>query len=378
MTPNNTSSSRSRTTLEKATFLLLFFILSFYALIEVREFLYPLCLAILFAFLIYPLASFLEINGIHRIIANLVSIISLLLIFSGAVFVLVRQLDVFLNDIPTLKSQAITNLRTVENSIRELFGEFYTIEEGWLSHNLSNALESGGEELRRIFAATTGTVARLALLPVYMFFFLFYRDKVVVFIKMLVPVERHGEADKTISEISAMVRSYMIGVFTVVFVLCFLNSIGLLIVGVRYAILLGILSAIMNFIPYFGTLIGGAIPLTVALLTESDPRYAVGVLILFVIIQFTENNILTPNITGGSVNINPLTTILGVIVAGLVWGLPGMFIVIPAMGTIRILMKHSPTLQPYAYLIGVEGMEHHRVSLGKIRRYFRRRLKGKY
>ncbi|HAA16705.1 MAG TPA: AI-2E family transporter [Cytophagales bacterium] len=374
----DTQPNTRRTPLERATFLLLFLILSVYALVEVADFLYPICLAVLFAFLIHPLASFLEINGIHRILANLVSILTLLLILTGAIFVLYQQVDVFINDVPTLKTQARSNLLSLESAIRDTFGEFYTIEEGWLSHNITFVIESGSQQLRSIFATTTGAAARLALLPVYMFFLLFYRDKFIIFIKMLVPKEKHEDADYTIQEISAMVRSYMVGVFTVVFVLCFLNTIGLLIVGVKYAILLGILSAIMNFIPYFGTLIGGAIPLTVALLTESSPRYAVGVLILFVIIQFTENNILTPNITGGSVNINPFTTILSVIVAGLLWGLPGMFIVIPFMGTLRILMKHSPRLQPVAYLIGVEGMEHHRLSISKIRTYFRRRLRGKY
>ncbi|MEL6534341.1 MAG: AI-2E family transporter [Bacteroidota bacterium] len=376
--PSSDPQPNRRTPLERATFLLLFLILSGYALVVVADFLYPICLAVLFAFLIHPLASFLEINGIHRILANLVSILTLLLILTGAIFVLYQQVDVFINDVPTLKTQARSNLLAVESTIRDTFGEFYSIEEGWLSHNITSAIESGSEQLRSIFATTTGAVARLALLPVYMFFLLFYRDKFVIFIKMLVPKEKHEEADLTIMEISAMVRSYMVGVFTVVFVLCFLNSIGLLIVGIKYAVLLGILSAIMNFIPYFGTLIGGAIPLTVAILTESSPRYAVGVLILFVIIQFTENNILTPNITGGSVNINPFTTILSVIVAGLLWGLPGMFIVIPFMGTLRILMKQSPRLQPVAYLIGVEGMENHRLSITKIRTFFRRRLRGKY
>ena len=370
--------ARQRTPLEKATFMLLFSILAIFALRETADFLYPICLAILFAFLIYPLASFLELNGIHRIAANLVSILMLIFIFTGGIFVLYRQIDVFINDIPTLKSQASQNIRSLENVLRGYLGDFYSIEEGWLNRNITSAIESGGNQLRGIFATTTGAIARLLLLPVYMFFLLFYRDKFVSFIKMIVPQRMHPQAESSIREISGMMRSYMVGVFTVVFVLCFLNSIGLLIVGVRYAILLGILSAIMNFIPYFGTLIGGAIPLLVALLTESSPRYAVGVLILFAIIQFTENNILTPNITGGSVNINPFVTILSVIVAGLLWGLPGMFIVIPFMGTLRILMQHNPQLQPFAYLIGTEGTEDHRLSIGKARRFITRRLRGKY
>jgi predicted PurR-regulated permease PerM len=136
-------------------------------------------------------------------------------------------------------------------------------------------------------------------------------------------------------------------------ILIILNSIGLLIVGVKYAIMFGILSALMNIIPYFGTLIGAAIPLSYTLLS-GEPEKALGVLILFAIIQFTENNILTPNITGGSVQINPFFTILSIVLGGMVWGIPGMLVSVPLMGAIKIIFENIEPLHPYAYLIGIQ------------------------
>src|SRR5690606_37579976 len=160
---------------------------------------------------------------------------------------------------------------------------------------ISNAFTQGGETFQRIFTATTTTIIKIGLLPVFVFFLLYCRNKYKDFILKLTDKEKHEKTDKVIKEISNVTQRYMSGMTVVVFILCFLNSFVLMIVGLKYALLLGILSALMNYIPNFGTLIGGTIPLTVALVTESSPRYALGVIILFMIIQFTENNILTPN-----------------------------------------------------------------------------------
>lgn len=148
-----------------------------------------------------------------------------------------------------------------------------------------------------------------------------------------------------------MVQRYIGGVFIVVLVLSVLNSFGLYVVGIKYPIVFGLISAFFNFIPYFGTWIGAAIPLLFTLLTGDSIQLALGVLILFAIIQFTENNILTPNITGGYVDINPLITILSIIVGGMVWGIVGMIVVLPVVATIKIVSEHTPSMQAIAYLI---------------------------
>jgi predicted PurR-regulated permease PerM len=126
------------------------------------------------------------------------------------------------------------------------------------------------------------------------------------------------------------------------------------IVGVKYAILFGIISALFNLIPYFGTWIGASIPFTFALLTGDSPQLALGVLLLFVIIQFTENNILTPNITGSYVNLNPFVTILLIIIGGTVWGIIGMFVVVPVAAMLKIIFDHSRSMKSLGYLIGAD------------------------
>jgi predicted PurR-regulated permease PerM len=128
----------------------------------------------------------------------------------------------------------------------------------------------------------------------------------------------------------------------------------------------------MNLIPYFGTLIGGSIPLAFTLFSDT-PEKALGIIILYLIIGFTENNILTPNITGGAVQINPFFTIISLVIGGLVWGIPGMLIAVPTLGTIKIIFENIDELHPYAYLMGTEGPRRY-LKLG---RGFRRRSSQK-
>lgn len=355
----------------RLTATLLFIILLFYGLIAAKDILVPLALGTLFAFLLYPIAGFLEKSGITRILANLLTIILGIVIVGGAVYLIYIQLSQFVGDFPELREKSLDNLRGLTQFVEANFGVSVAEQQRVLRQFISNVFAQGGETFQDIFTATTTTVAQIGLLPVFVFFLLYYRNKYKDFILKLTAPEKHEKTDRVIKEISRVTQQYMSGITTVVFILCFLNTIGLMIVGIKYALLLGILSALMNYIPYFGTLIGGAIPLTVALITESSPRYALGVIILFMIIQFTENNLLTPNIVGGNVRINPFFVILSIIIGGLVWGIAGMFIVLPFIAMFKIVCENIEALHPYAFLLGTEGTEKHSLTWNKIKIFFK-------
>ncbi|MDW7694282.1 AI-2E family transporter [Flammeovirgaceae bacterium SG7u.111] len=353
----------------KATIALLFWILLYFFLTTFRNFLYPICLAILFAFLLYPLARFFEKRKVPRILANILTIIIGLLVVYGVLFFIYRQMLVFLGDLPTLKTQAYSNIEMIITSVESMFGITAPPEELY-EEVLTRFFEQSSANIAVMLAATTNTLFTFFIMPVYVFFFLYYRDKFSAFILQLVPDTQHLLAEDTITKVSSITKKYMSGVFLVVCILCILNSVGFMIVGLKYAVLLGVIAAILNFIPYFGTILGYSVPLLVALLTTDSPKYALGVVIQFIIIQFTENNILTPNIVGGQTNINPFFIILGVLLGGVIWGLPGMFIVIPVIGMIKIACESIPRMQPLAFLIGNTGTEEHAITITKVQRFF--------
>ncbi|MEE4256718.1 MAG: AI-2E family transporter [Bacteroidales bacterium] len=335
--------------------LLLFIILLFYGLIVAKNFLSTIVLGVIFSYLIYPLVNFLEVKArFPRILANLLSIILLLGLLTLIVFIMYRNVGKLTADMPALVEKAHYNIDQLGIFIENTFG--YTVDrQNLLIHDsINNILNLSGNFTKSLFKGTTNTIFTLGLMPVFMFYMLYYREKFKKFILMVVPTEKEEDARAIIRKITFITPRYIGGVFTVVLILTILNSFGLWIVGVKYAILFGIISALFNLIPYFGTWIGASIPFMFALLTGDTPRLAFGVILLFVVIQFLENNILTPNITGSYVNLNPLFTILLIIIGGIVWGIIGMFVVVPMAAMMKIVFDHSKSMKPYAYLIGAD------------------------
>ncbi len=318
-----------------------------------RNFLYPILLGVLFSYLLFPVSRILEKWKLPRPLAIVISILFGMAVIGGMVFFLYSQLTFFLSDLPSFKANIQSTLNFFQQKIENTLSISVGSQKTWLRDTINNTLEGSTGMLSRTFASTTSAIFAIGIMPVYVFFMTFYRDKYHNFILMLTSQENHDRTKRIILNSSEVTRKYVGGVVIVVLILIGLNSIGLMIVGLKYAIMFGILSALMNIIPYFGTLIGASIPLSYALLS-GEPEKALGVLILFVIIQFTENNILTPNITGGSVQINPFFTILSIVLGGMVWGIPGMLVSVPLMGTIKIIFENIESLRPYAYLIGIQ------------------------
>jgi predicted PurR-regulated permease PerM len=104
------------------------------------------------------------------------------------------------------------------------------------------------------------------------------------------------------------------------------------------------------------------------LMTTDEPFYfGIRVALLFLLVQFTENYVLTPNIVGGNVKINPLFIIIGLIAGGLIWGIPGMLVIIPFLAILKIIFGHIPNLAPYAYLLGLKGTLKYAITFRKIK-----------
>ena len=355
-------------TLKKLTVGLLFVVLLVFVLIAAREFLYPIFIAVLFAYLLYPIENRMEKWGMPRILANFITVILAMAFLIGVIILLYNQLSVFIGDFPAMQENVLGNLDRLQAILDKEFGSDRPRNEHWLRQQVMDALELSGSFLKDLLSATTNTIVKFGLMPVYIFLALYYRNKVEKFLYQLTPSQTHSRLKKIIKDISHVTKHYMAGVVIVILILCFINSAGLLIIGVQYAILLGILSAFMNFIPYFGTLIGGAIPLLYTFVVQGDINKTLAVIGFFILVQFTENNILTPNITGSKVNINPLFTILSIIVGGMIWGLPGMFVAVPYLGMFKIYCDHTPELRPWAFMLGTEGTEKHALTLDKIKR----------
>ena len=148
-----------------------------------------------------------------------------------------------------------------------------------------------------------------------------------------------------------IIQSYVVGLFIEFIIIAVLNSLGLLIMGIRYAFLLGVLGALLNLIPYLGAMIAASIYMTIAFITM-PPIFVLYVLIMYGVIQVIDNNFLIPQIVASRVKINALASIISVIIGGAIWGIPGMFLSIPLIAIVKVICDHVDSLNAWGFLLG--------------------------
>lgn len=368
--PDISPASRRFYLAQRLTYTLLALILFIYGLIAVRNFLAPIAFGFLLAYLIYPVVKWLERHNVPRILANLIAIIGVLAILVSMFLIVYRKVSALSGDFPRMLEAAVANLSEMLSNLGEYFGFDKAESRKFIQSQTANIVQSGSQYIRALFGATTSTIVSIGLLPVYIFMFLYYRTKFMYFLLKISAKEQRQEVVNILREISTVMVRYMAGVILVVIILAIINSFGIYMIGLKYAIPLGVIAALFNLIPYFGTILGGLVPFLFAFLVQGDMAMAFRVVLLFIVIQFLENNILTPNIVGGNVKINPFFIITGLFAASMVWGIPGMLLVVPFLAILRIVFSHLDAMKPYAFLLGDKGTSKHALSLENIRKFW--------
>ena len=358
------------------THYLLFIIIFFFIAIITKGFLIPIVFGMLIASLLYPVSQLFIKIGFHKGLAIFVTIIMMMAAFGGVSLFFADEVSKLTNDFPQLKEKAIHNVNEISMYIEETVGIKTETQKNWVKDQVNNLFVSGSKVMNEVLNATAGTVFKILLMPVFVFYLLFYRERFHIFLMQIVPHKDRGRANKIIKEISFVSQRYMGGATIVVLILSILNAFGLYIIGLKYAILFGVISALFNYIPYFGTWIGAFFPFTFALLTGDSPNLAIGVFFLFLIIQFTENNILTPNITGGYVRLNPFVTILALIAGAKVWGVAGMLLIIPFIASLKIIFDHFESTKPLAFILARPENDAYWRRVRKIKSLLKRKESG--
>lgn len=346
-------------------------------LILAKNILIPLAVSVFFAYLLFPIVAKIEKWGAHRGLATiLVILVAIGIIGSLILLVSVRisNLDIDLVQVKEQVDHKVESLITIVEQRLKL--NSHTLDESFnrISENFFNSWET---KLGSVFSTTTTTLFQVFILPVYTFFLLFYRTKTAHFIIRLVKRKDRAKVIAIMREVSHITTRYMGGLLMVVLILAILNSIGLVIIGIPHAILFGVGAAILNLIPYVGTFIGGLIPIMFVFFTEQEPfQTMMQIFLMFWIVQFLENNLITPGIVGNNIKINPFAIIFSLLLGNLIWGVAGMLIVVPLLAILKVIMRNVDELKPFAYLISDRGVENHKVRFKKIRKLFQKKGKS--
>lgn len=325
-----------------------------------KSVLVPLAFALLIALLLLPLIKDLERSRVPRPIAILLCIFLIVIVvggvfwfFSMQVISLTSELDKIGNNIGDLVDKVqmfLYNKFGIEpfnraDLVRNAIGSLQDITATFLGNTIS---------------MTTGALMMLVLMPIFVFCFLYYRDHLQQFIFMFVPKDRRSSLTKTVANIQRVVQSYISALMIVIFIVALLNSAGLLLLGVKYAIFFGVFAAILTIIPYIGILIGALLPALITLATTGHTIDAILVVAVFMFVQFLEGNFITPYVVGSRVSINPFAAIVGLLIGGEIWGAAGMILSIPFIAMLRVMFELYPPLAPFGFLLADIDEVNHR------------------
>jgi predicted PurR-regulated permease PerM len=222
------------------------------------------------------------------------------------------------------------------------------------NHYIAQVKAGIGPLIGRALGSVAGTLITVSLIPVYTFLLLYYRVLILNFIYDIFAEEHEGEVQTVLRQSRGAIQSYMYGLVIRALIVAGMNILALLLLGVPYAILLGLLGAILNVLPLFGGVLATLLAIAVATLTKEGIHTQVGITICYVVIQFIDNHFLIPYIVGSRVKINALISVIAILLGAAVWGFSGMIVAIPFIGILKIIFDRIPEMKPWGRLLGTE------------------------
>jgi predicted PurR-regulated permease PerM len=323
----------------------------FFVLYLGQDILIPIVFSLLFAILLNPFVSFLERIGINRVVAILLAIIVSICIASAIFYFIGSQFSMLTEAFPVLMARFKELFdNTVHFVQKKLHMNRFQVNE-WVENLKGNSLSNAMPVINQTLTTVAAVLVVIILLPVYIFMFLFYKPLLLEFIGRLFSYRQHEQVNEVLEETKSLIQSYLIGLLVECALVAFLNTMSLLIVGLDYALLLGIIGALLNIIPYIGGIFAIGLPMLLAVATKSWSA-AFLVLALYTVVQFIDNNVIVPKIVASKVKINGLVSIVVVFIGGALWGVSGMFLSIPITAIVKVIFDRIPSLSPFGYLIG--------------------------
>ncbi|MCU0470714.1 MAG: AI-2E family transporter [Arcicella sp.] len=336
-----------------------------YWLMVLQDILVPLFIAILLSMSIFPIANWLESKGLGRVWSVSFTLLLFTVIAIGIIWLASIQVSAFGEMIPQLEKRATDWINEIQRWAENTFHVGRKTQIAKLRQYGTGFLSSGGSFFTSALSTTGSVLGNLSLIPIYMFFFLYYRDFFKMFFYRLFNNISRKKIDSVLKKIYEVVHSYLTGLVTVTIIVGSLNTVGLLILGIDYAVFFGFLAAALLVIPFVGILIGSILPIIMALITKDSPMYAVGVAGVFVFVQFLEGNFITPQIVGSKISINGLVAIIALLLGSALWGIAGMALSLPTIAILKVIFDAVPDLKPFGYILGEP--DHEKIQQDKIR-----------
>jgi predicted PurR-regulated permease PerM len=319
-----------------------------------RDIITPLVMAFFLAIILLPVYRWLRRRKLPEGMAIALSLLVMIIVVGLIVWFFSAQISSLAGDFPTIKKNVQTHLNTLSEWVRTRFGLSTERQTQMISQYNDKLLAYAGGLASGAASSVTGTLVFVALLPIYTFLILLYKNLLLRFVFMWFPNRTHPKVEEAMRESEIIIKSYLTGLLIQITYMTILLGGILLVIGIKHAILIGAIFAVLNLIPYVGALIGNVIGVLITLASSTELWPILAVLGTIAAVQFLDNNILMPRIVGSKVKINALATIAGVIVAGALAGVPGMFLSLPVMAVMKVIFDRAENLKQWGVLLGDE------------------------
>lgn len=335
----------------KATIILIGIVVLTFMLYIGKDIIVPLIYATIFAILLNPLVNYLHSKGINRILSIFIALLFGLFCTAVLFYFVTSQISRFTEEFPQLKDKFNGFLSGITAFVSHAFNISEEAIDTWITDTRDGIVESSRAIIGKTLLTLSGVLVLIFLLPVYIFMILFYKPLLLEFIHKLFNRMHHDKVADVLLQSKGLIQSYLVGLLIEAGIVAALNATALLILGIKYAILIGIIGAILNIIPYIGGIIAISLAMIMALITMPS-SYVLFVFIAYLAIQFLDNNFLVPKIVASKVKLNALVSLVVVLIGNALWGIPGMFLSIPLTAILKVIFDRIEGLKPWGLLLG--------------------------
>ena len=341
----------------RLAFILLTLVLVFFILYEASNIFIPLVFALLVSILLYPVNIFFE-RRLHmgKAMAAVFSVLLFITVLVSFIYFLAIQLTSFSGDFPQLRIRFIKMFDDLQHWLSYKLHINNSQQTDYINKSINSIMGTLGHEVSNLFLSVTGVLLLTIFVLIFTFFMLYHRRLLMRFTLHLFRDEHRPNVNEVILETMSMINAYVLGLVIEMVLVGIVNCTMFLIMGIQYALLLGVMAAVLNIIPYLGIYTSIVVCMLVTF-ANSTGNVAFEVGIGLFIVHLLDSNILFPRIIGGRVKMNPFITIIAVIVGEFLWGIPGMFLFIPITGIVKLVCERVDGLEAWALLIGVEEVE---------------------
>ena len=312
----------------------------------------PLVFAFVIAILLHPVVNFFVRIRINRIIAIIITLLLAILVLAAFIALIYTQAVSFGDSWPVLVDRFTIMLNDGINYASHYLNIRPSLIHAWITKTQHELITIDSTLIGNTIVTVGNSLAIVLLVPVYVFVILYYQPLLIEFIHRLFDKAHQNQVSAIVSQTKSVVQHYLVGLIIEAIIVGVLNTAGLMLLGIQYAILLGVLGAVLNMIPYLGGIISIALFMMVALVTKDSAWFALYVLGVHTLVQIIDNDFIVPKIVASRVKINALFSIFVVLVGNALWGIPGMFLSLPLLAIVKVIFDHIESTKPWGYLLG--------------------------